>query len=142
MPSLSSLALSWRSGAGPSPRPTVSNGHAKLWPELHVGDSISCSVYALKSQVSLWACSLTLPCLPLMCHVVSGVLDAVFSSQLGRGPPHFPPPPSWGFSESKLYPLPQDPFLVHRQGVCMRVHAAGAGAVSVCPLSLSFAPAQ
>lgn len=41
MPSLSSLALSWRSGAGPSPRPTVSNGHAKLWPELHVGDSSS-----------------------------------------------------------------------------------------------------
>jgi hypothetical protein len=61
-----------------------------LWPELHVGDSSSLRPLCSESQVSLWACSLTLPRLPLMCHVVSGVLDAVFSSQLGRGLPTSP----------------------------------------------------
>lgn len=52
----------------------------------------------------------------------------------GEGALHSPPLLSWGFSESKMYPVPQEPFLVHRQGVCMRAHAAGVGAVSVCPL--------
>lgn len=61
-----------------------------MWPELHVGDSSSLRPLCSESQVSLWACSLTLPRLPLMCHVVSGVLDAVFSSQLGRGLPTSP----------------------------------------------------
>lgn len=75
-----------------------------------LGTAVPCSVYALKSQVSLWACSLTLPCLPLMCHVVSGVLDAVFSSQLGRGPPTSLPR-HLGASQSQNYtPCPRTPF--------------------------------
>lgn len=99
-----------------------------------LGTVVPCSLYVLKSQVSLWACSFTLPCLPLMCHVMSGVLDAVFSSQLGRGL-STPLPCYLGASQSqKCIPLPQEPFLVHRQGVCMRAHAAGVGAMSVCPL--------
>lgn len=61
----------------------------------------------------------------------------------GEGAPHLSPLPSWGFSESKMYPLPQEPFFAHRQGVCMQVHAAGVGALSVSPLpSASLLPSD
>lgn len=75
-----------------------------------LGTAVPCSLSALKSQVSLWACSLTLPRLPLMCHVVSGVLDAVFSSQLGRGLPTFLPCHLGASQSQKCTPCPRTPF--------------------------------
>lgn len=110
-----------------------SNGHVKLWPELHVGDSGS--LLPLCSEKPGVTLGLQSHPAPSPIDVPRGVMCTGCSIQqpAGEGAPHFPPLPSWGFSESKLYPLPQDLFLVHRQGGCMRLHAAGAGAVPPFP---------
>lgn len=112
----------------------MSDRHAESWQELHVGDSHSLLSLCSESQVSLWACS-PHPA-PSPTNVPRGVRCTGCSIQQppGEGTPHFPPLPSWGFSESKkCTPCPRTLLLVHRQGVCMPVHAAGVGAMSVCP---------
>lgn len=88
-----------------------------------LGTVVPCSLYVLKSQVSPTDVPRDVRC-----------TGCSIQQPAGEGAPHSPPLLSWGFSESKMYPVPQEPFLVHRQGVCMRAHAAGVGAVSVCPL--------
>lgn len=88
-----------------------------------LGTVVPCSLYVLKSQVSPTDVPRDVRC-----------TGCSIQQPAGEGAPHSPPLLSWGFSESKMYPVPQEPFLVHRQGVCMRAHAAGVGAMSVCPL--------
>lgn len=106
-----------------------------------LGTVVPCSLYVLKSQVSLWACSFTLPCLPLMCHVMSGVLDAVFSSQLGRGLPT-PLPCYLGASQSqKCIPYPRNLFLSTGKEYACECMQRELGPCLCAPF-LSFAPAQ
>lgn len=90
--------------------PQALTGRLSYGQSCMLGTAVPCSFYALESQVSLLACSLTLPCLPLMCHVVSGVLDAVFSSQLGRGLPTSLPCHLGASQSQNCTPCPRTPF--------------------------------